>query len=335
MENYNKLSEYNKKIFGEKTLKICVDGGFTCPNRDNTKGINGCIFCSEEGSGELIKNRKKEIKNQVKEYLNSYKALRANKFIVYFQNFTNTYDTIENLKEKYDEALADKRIVGIDIATRPDCINNENAKLIASYKQKLRKVYVELGLQTADDSLEKFLNRKYLKKDFQKANKILKENKIDVIAHIMCGLPHENREKYFNLKNELNSDEYKIKNELIKKENIKKGKFIPSSLIETIKFINEEKIVGIKIHSTYVVKNTILEEMYNKGEYIPLDFNEYLYYLIYIITHLNKKIIIHRVIADAPKNILVAPEWNKHKLIFLNTFQKILKENNYYQGMFE
>ena len=122
-ERYNHLNEYYKNKFGERTLKICIDAGFTCPNRDGTLSNSGCIFCSEKGSGELIKFANQHITNQVTNFLNSYRGLRANKFIAYFQNFTNTYDTLENLKEKYDSALnVSNKIVGISIATRPDCI---------------------------------------------------------------------------------------------------------------------------------------------------------------------------------------------------------------------
>ena len=146
---YNRLNEYYKLKFGEKTLKICVAGGFTCPNRDGT---------CEKGSGELIKQSKESITKQVKDYLNSYRAKRANKFIVYFQNFSNTYDTIENLKQKYDSSLVDERIVGLSIATRPDCINEEIARLIKSYSNKYY-VCVELGLQTADDKIGKIISK--------------------------------------------------------------------------------------------------------------------------------------------------------------------------------
>ena len=162
---YNYISDYYKKIFGERTLKICIDGGFTCPNRDGNVATGGCIFCSEKGSGELIKNNEfisnnigsidsvcQNISNQVKQYFKTYRAERANKFIVYFQNYTNTYDSIENLKRKYDSALIDDRIVGISIATRPDCIDEEIAKLISSYTKKYHAC-VELGLQTANDEI--------------------------------------------------------------------------------------------------------------------------------------------------------------------------------------
>ena len=304
-KRYNKLNEYYKEKFGERTLKICVDGGFTCPNRDGTCGVGGCIFCSEKGSGELIKQSNESISKQVKDYLNSYRAKRANKFIVYFQNFSNTYDTLENLKNKYDSALIDDRIVGLSIATRPDCINEEIAKIIKSYSNRYY-VCVELGLQTASEEIGKIINRGYTTNQFVEAVKILNKHEIDVIAHIMCGLPGEDRD----------------------------GKNVPIQIKDTVDLINSFNIHGIKIHSTYVVKNTKLNEMYEKGEYIPLELDEYFEDLTYIITHLNPNIVIHRICADAPKDILVAPDWNAHKKWVLNGFEKILKEEDLWQGKF-
>ena len=303
-KRYNKLNEYYKEKFGERTLKICVDGGFTCPNRDGTCGTGGCIFCSEKGAGELIKNNTEKISRQVEEYLNSYRAKRANKFIIYFQNFSNTYDTLENLKKKYDSSLIDDRIVGLSIATRPDCINEDIAKLIKSYSNNYY-VCVELGLQTASDEIGQIINRGYTTKQFIEAVKILNKYEIDVIAHIMCGLPGENRD----------------------------GKNVPIQIKETVDLVNSFNIHGIKIHSTYVVKNTLLAEMYENGEYIPLELDEYFEDLTYIITHLNPNIVIHRICADAPKDILVAPDWNAHKKWVLNGFEKIMEENDLWQGM--
>ena len=305
-KRYNKLNEYYKEKFGERTLKICVDGGFTCPNRDGTCGTGGCIFCSEKGSGELIKQSNESITKQVKDYLNSYRAERANKFIVYFQNFSNTYDTLENLKKKYDSSLIDDRIVGLSIATRPDCINEDIAKLIKSYSDRYY-VCVELGLQTASDEIGKIINRGYTTKQFVEAVKILNKYEIDVIAHIMCGLPGENRDR----------------------------KNVPIQIKETVDLVNSFNVHGIKIHSTYVVKNTLLAEMYEKGEYIPLELDEYFEDLTYIITHLNPNIVIHRICADAPKDILVAPEWNAHKKWVLNGFEGILKDDDLWQGIFQ
>ena len=304
-KRYNKLNEYYKEKFGERTLKICVDGGFTCPNRDGTCGIGGCIFCSEKGSGELIKQSNENITKQVKDYLNSYRAQRADKFIVYFQNFSNTYDTLENLKKKYDSSLIDNRIVGISIATRPDCLNEEIVKLIKSYSNKYY-VCVELGLQTASDEIGKIINRGYITEQFVEAVKLLNKYGINVTAHIMCGLPGEERD----------------------------GKHVPIQIKETVNLINSLDIHGIKIHSTYIVKNTRLNEMYEKREYMPLELDEYFEDLTYVITHLNPNIVIHRICADAPKDILVAPEWNAHKKIVLNGFEKLIKERDLWQGSF-
>ena len=294
---YNYINEYLKEKFGERTLKICIDGGFTCPNRDGLKSTSGCIFCSQKGSGEHLKNL--SIENQVKEYFNSYKAERANKFIVYFQNYTNTYDTIENLKSKYDSALIDDRIVGLEIATRPDCITEDICKLLSTYKDKYY-VSVELGLQTSNENTGILINRCYTNDDFTAACIMLKNYDIPVVAHIMLGLPNENLED--------------IKN--------------------TIDYINTSPIHGVKIHSTYVVENTKLCDMYKNNEYIPLTLDDYLNYLEYVITHLKNDIIIHRLSGDAPKNILVAPEWNLHKKWILNGINKRLKENDLYQGIY-
>ncbi len=159
IDRYNRLNKYLKNKFGERTLKICIDGGFTCPNRDGTVSSGGCIFCSSKGSGEHICSLD-SIKSQIENYFKSYKAQRANKFIAYFQNFTNTYDSLENLKSKYDSALIDDRIVALAIATRPDCINEDICKLIASYKNKVH-VWVELGLQTSNDKTGLLINRGY------------------------------------------------------------------------------------------------------------------------------------------------------------------------------
>ena len=195
MENlyrYNKLDNFLKEKFGEKVLKICIDGGFTCPNRDGKVGRSGCIFCSEKGSGEHL-DSSVSIKNQVIDFFNSYKSERANKFIVYFQNFSNTYDTIENLKKKYDSALIDDRIVGLEVATRPDCINEDIVKLLKSYSEKYY-VFVELGLQTSNDKTAKLINRGYLLSTYINAVKLLNKYNIDVVTHIMVGLPGENFE---------------------------------------------------------------------------------------------------------------------------------------------
>lgn len=297
-ERYNHLNTFLKNKFGERTLKICVDAGFTCPNRDGLVGTGGCIFCSEKGSGEHIKSFL-DIPKQVQNHLNSYRGTRANKFIVYFQNFTNTYDSIENLKLKYDSALIDDRIVGLAIATRPDCINENIAKLLKSYSAKYY-VSVELGLQTSNDTTGDLINRCYTSNDFTNAVNILNKYGIDVITHIMVGLPFETIEDLEN----------------------------------TVTFINNHNIQGLKIHSCYVVKNTVLADMYNKKLYTPISLEYYIDSVIFILTHIKNSVIIHRISGDAPKDLLVAPEWNLHKKLVLNGVHKIMGKNNLWQGMY-
>lgn len=302
---YNKLSNYLKSKFNERTLKICIDANFTCPNRDGTKGYGGCIFCSEKGSGELIKNAKNcddidaicdSIENQVNSFLNSYKGKRANKFIVYFQNFTNTYDSIDRLDKRYKSALFDDRIVGISIATRPDMINEGIACLLESYTKKYC-VSVELGLQNSSNRIGEYINRCYTTNDFINACETLKKHNIEIVAHLMIGLGETKKE-----------------------------------LLDTVKLFNLLQINGIKIHSTYVVKNTVLEKKYLCGEYQPLNLDDYINNLEFVLQNLDKNIVVHRLCGDAPKDILVAPMWNEHKTSVLNTIEKRLKDDNIIQG---
>lgn len=296
LERYKHLNKYLKDKFGERTLKICIDGGFTCPNRDWRVGYGGCAFCSERGSGEHI--IADNISNQVKNYFTSYKAERANKFIAYFQNFTNTYDSIENLKMKYDAALIDDRIVALAIATRPDCISEDVCKLLKSYSEKYY-VWVELGLQTSNENTGKIINRCYTDEQFSAAVSLLNKYNIDVVTHIMVGLPGEN---FDDIKN-------------------------------TVNFINNHSIQGLKIHSTYVVKNTRLADMYFNGKYTPISLEYYLDCACYILTHISPDIIIHRVSGDAPKDLLIAPDWNLHKKWIINGLDKLLRDKDLYQGM--
>lgn len=292
---YNKVSDYYKSIYGERTLKICIDGGFTCPNRDGSKGVGGCIFCSEKGSGEQL--HRISIEEQIKNYLNSYKSQRANKFIVYLQNFSGTYGSIEELKQKYLACLIDERIVGVDIATRPDCINSEIVNLLRFLSTKT-DVYVELGLQTANDNTGKIINRCYNTADFVNAVNLLNNANIKVIAHIMVGLPSE------TITDTLNS----------------------------VQLLNTLPIHGVKIHSTYVLKNTALEDLYIKNKYTPLSIEEYTHTCGEVLKILNPNIIVYRITGDAPKNLLLAPCWSAHKKIVLNFLNNYLEKNDIYQG---
>lgn len=301
MENnyrFNKLSEFLKNKFGERVLKICIDGNFTCPNRDGSLSYEGCIFCSERGSGEHLKSRK-SISNQIHEYFLSERSMRANKFIVYFQNFSNTYDSLENLRIKYTSALIDDRIVGLAIATRPDCINEEIASLLQEFSKKYY-VFVELGLQSSNELTGILINRGYSNSQFTNAVNILNKYNIDVVTHLMVGLPGE---EFDDIK-------------------------------QTVNFINSHNLQGLKIHCTYVIKNTKLANMYYSNKYTPISLEFYLNCLEYILTHISPNIIIHRISGDAPKNLLIAPDWNLHKKWILNGIDKKLRNNNLYQGIY-
>ncbi len=299
---YNHLNSYLKQKFGSRTLKVCVDGGFTCPNRDGKVATGGCIFCGNEGAGDLIKYKtscvEQSIVSQINGFLNSYRGERAEKFLVYFQSFSNTYDSVENLKKKYDIALATSdKFVGLEVATRPDCIDENIARLLASYKDRYY-VCVELGLQTASDEIGKLINRGYTTEDFANAVQILKKYEIDIVAHMMIGLPNETTR----------------------------------DIEDTIKFINECGVNGVKLHSTYIMKNTRLENMYNEGEYEPITQEYYVDMVARVISNLNSNIIIHRINADPPKTELVAPLWVARKKIVLNAINKALDNFDIIQG---
>ena len=291
---YNNLSGYLKKKYGTRLKKICVDGGFSCPNRDGTVGVGGCVFCSERGSGEHIE-ADVSIRCQVEKALAS--ASDDDKFIVYFQNFTNTYADVSTLKVRYDAALIDKRIKILAIGTRPDCINDDIAELIASYKS-VCDVWVELGLQTANDECAKRINRGYESSVYVAAMDILKRHKIDTVTHIMIGLPGEGEEE----------------------------------LRETLSLVNQVGTWGIKIHSVYVAEGTRLAKMYRSGEYSPIGLDTYAKRAAFVLAGISPDAVVHRITGDCPKDMLVAPEWNSDKNKVIEKINEELKAKGLCQG---
>ena len=291
---YNNLSTYFRNKYGKRLSKICIDGGFSCPNRDGTCGSGGCIYCGERGAGEHIEAGK-DIESQVTSAL--AKAKDGEEFVAYFQNYTNTYASCDVLRERYDAALCDKRIRVLAIGTRPDCIDEEKAKLIASYMDRV-DVWVELGLQTADDNTARLINRGYDSQVCKKAVEILSRYSIPVVIHLIVGLPSETLE---NVKN-------------------------------TVHFINKLPISGVKIHSIYVMEGTKLSEMFKIGEYIPPSLDEYVEGASYIISHIDPGITVHRVTGDCPKDMLVAPDWNKNKNGIIEAINKRLSSEGLRQG---
>ena len=271
---YNNLSPYLKTKYGGRVSKICIDGGFGCPNRDGTCGEGGCIYCGERGAGEHI-DPTLSIRQQVEEHL--ARDVRSDALIAYFQNFTNTYAPVNVLKERYDSALISDRIRALSIGTRPDCIDEDVATLLASYKDRV-DVWVELGLQTASDKIAKTINRGYPTDVYRRAVSILKSHGIPLVTHMIIGLPGE----------------------------------CEDDIDATVDLINEHSW-GVKIHSIYVMEGTRLAEMYRSGEYTPPTMEEYVTLAARSIARLRPDMIVHRVTGDCPDGLLVAPEWNKEK----------------------
>ena len=292
---YNNLSGYLRKKYGMRLGKICIDGGFSCPNRDGTCGEGGCIFCGERGAGEHIEAAL-SIREQVESALQ--RASGDDRFIAYFQNYTNTYADVETLKERYDAALIDERITVLAIGTRPDCIDEEKAKLIASYKDRC-DVWVELGLQTSRDDTADLINRGYKTEVFDRAVGILKKHGIDTVAHMIIGLPGESRTDAQN----------------------------------TARHIVNQGVFGIKIHSIYVMAGTRLAELYEKGEYSPPTLKEYADTVCDILALLPKETVVHRLTGDCPRDMLVAPEWNRDKNKILSEITSYMTERGIHQGV--
>ena len=290
---YNNLSSYLKTKYGGKVSKICIDGGFGCPNRDGTCGTGGCIYCGERGAGEHI-DPSVSIREQAFAVLERDK--RSDSFIAYFQNFTNTYAPVDVLKERYDSALISDRIVALAIGTRPDCVDEEIAELIASYKDRV-DVWVELGLQTASDKTAAIINRGYKTEVYKRAMAILKSHGIPVVTHMIIGLPGE----------------------------------CADDIDATVDLINEYSW-GVKIHSIYVMEGTALAGMYRDGDYTPPTLDEYVSLAARSIARLRPDMIVHRITGDCPDGLLVAPEWNKDKNKIIEEIRRGLERNNLVQG---
>lgn len=291
---YNNLSGYFREKYGKRLSKICIDGGFSCPNRDGRCGIGGCIYCGERGAGEHI-DPTVSIEEQVKRAL--AEADEGDLFVAYFQNFTNTYADVDTLRERYDAALIDERIRVLAIGTRPDCIDENVAALIASYRDRC-DIWVELGLQTANDRTAEIINRGYYREAFEMAMEILKRHDIPVVVHLIAGLPGEKMEE----------------------------------IRQTVEYINGFDLFGIKIHSIYVMRGTRLEDMYNQGEYTPPNLDEYTDAAVYILTHIDPEITVHRLTGDCPKDMLVAPDWNRSKNEIINIIVNKMEKGGLRQG---
>lgn len=293
-KHYNTLNNYYRYKYNKKVFKIALNGNFSCPNN------GGCIYCSEMGSGEYGGDINKSLKEQfddIKQMME--KKWKDAKYIVYFQANTNTYAPLNVLKRKYEEALSlDDNIIGISISTRPDCLSND----IIAYLQQLSKktnVQIELGLQSSNDTTLKFINRGHDSAIFKDCVLRLQNKNINIIAHIINGLPNETS----------------------------------NDMINTAKFVASLNLDGIKIHMLNVLKNTRLSEIYLNNPFPILSLNDYAIIVSKQITYLPKTMIIHRITGDAPKELLIAPLWTIKKFVVMNEIDKYMRKNKLFQGM--
>ena len=292
------LNDFLKEKFNEKIYKVSLDGGFTCPNRDGKVSRGGCIFCSENGSGDFTATKLKSIHAQIEEQIDLVsKKYKGDKYIAYFQNFTNTYAEVSYLRKIYEEALSHEKIVGLAIATRPDCLGDDVLELLAELNKKTF-LWVELGLQTLNDYVAKYFNRAYETEIYKEASEKLNRLNIKFVTHIIIGLPKEEDDDY----------------------------------LKTAIFAQNCGTWGIKLHLMYVVKNTPLEKLYLNGDLKVNTKEEYVEKVVNVLENISSEIVVHRLTGDGDRETLVAPLWSIKKIDVLNSIHKELKRRNTYQG---
>lgn len=290
---YLSFNKYLKDKFGQKVYKISLDGGFTCPNRDGKIDTRGCIFCSKSGSGDFAQNRNLSITEQIESGKKIVeKKIKSGKYIAYFQAFTNTYAPVEILRAKYSEAMNHPDIVALSIATRPDCLGDDVIELLDEMN-KIKPVFVELGLQTIHSDSAKYIRRGYSLEVYNEAVKKLKNIGVNIVVHIILGLPNESEE----------------------------------DMLETVKYVCESGANGIKLQLLHIIAGTDLAKDYEKGLFKTLEFDEYVELIAKCVAIIPKNIVIHRLTGDGAKKDLIAPLWSADKKRVLNAINKALRES--------
>ncbi len=297
-KRYHTLDYFYKQKFGNKVCKISLNAGFTCPNIDGKVGYGGCIYCSKIGSGEYAGDVKDDLITQ----FNNVKKVMTNKwpnskFIGYFQAHTNTYAPLDILRQKYECILDQDNVVGLNIATRPDSISDE----CLNYLEELNKktyLTIELGLQTIHEKTSKYINRCHTLDCFEEMVKKLRKRNIDVVVHIINGLPYETKEM----------------------------------MIETVKYLNTLDIQGVKIHMLSILKDTKLSKLYEKEKFKTLTRDEYIDIVCDQLEYLRPEIVIHRITGDPKVSDLIEPDWLIKKVTILNDIDKEMVKRNSYQG---
>lgn len=297
---YHSLDYMLRERFGEKVYKLTLNGGMTCPNRDGKIGTRGCIFCSAGGSGDFAADAQQSITAQIEQQKAMIRSCRpVEKFIAYFQAYTNTYAPVAYLREIFSEAISHPDIIAVSIGTRPDCLDTDVLDLLEELNH-IKPVWVELGLQTIHSSTARYIRRGYPLSRFEEAVRELHRRHLEIIVHTILGLPSED----------------------------------DAMVLETIDYLNHQPIQGIKMQLLHVLKDTDLARDYLDGKFQVLTQEHYLNLLITCLEHLSPDIVIHRVTGDGPKDLLIAPLWSSAKRTVLNELHHRMKEQNTWQGRF-
>ena len=295
---YYSLNEYLKDEFGEKLYKISLNGNMTCPNRDGTLGNRGCIFCSAGGSGDFAPNGSMTLDAQIENAKARVKGkFSGDKYIAYFQAYTNTYAPTQYLKELFEKVIQRDDIAALSIATRPDCLPDDVLELIAKLNEK-KPVWVELGLQTANENTAMYIRRGYTNTCFEYAVKRLNEIGVHIVTHIILGLPGESEQ----------------------------------DMLDTVCYVAHCGTHGVKIQLLHILKNTDLLNDYQSGSFKALTMEQYIDLLAKCIEYLPPNMVVHRITGDGPKNLLVAPLWSADKKKVLNSINAEFKRRDITQG---
>ncbi|GAK60339.1 hypothetical protein U27_00230 [Candidatus Vecturithrix granuli] len=297
-KRYLSFNQHLKDTFGEKVYKVTIDAGFTCPNRDGTRGVGGCIYCYGDRRTSQLADCV-SVQSQIQTGIAAiHKRYKAKKFLAYFQSYTNTYGPVDQLVRLYQAALEIEGIVGLSIGTRPDCVGEEILEVLGAIAQKTY-LWVEYGLQSVHDTTLTRIHRGHDFATFLNAvDRTRKRENIKICAHVILGLPGETKD----------------------------------DMIETANVLSALNVDGVKIHSAHVLRHTQLAEMYARGEYQVLELPEYLDIVCDFLEHLAPQMIIHRLVGDAPRERYIAPEWCMQKSDVLRQIEKELERRNSFQG---
>ena len=297
-KRYHSLNYFLRNKFNEKIYKISLDGGFTCPNRDGKVAKGGCTFCSARGSGDYAGSRILSINEQFADRKKMMeKKWKDGKYIAYFQAYTNTYSPVEELRQKYEEAISQENVVALSIATRPDCLDDDVVDLLEEISKKTY-LWVELGLQTVNDESARNFNRGYDFEVFKEGIKKLQDRNIEVVVHTIFGLPGETKE----------------------------------DMLKTVDYVAHSGAQGIKFHLLHLMKGTQMVKQYESGELQLLSQEDYIDLICKGIAMLPQEMVVHRLTGDAPRESLIGPMWSLKKWEVLNSIDKALEDNDIYQG---